>query len=86
MFFALHHKDCILLRILVRLLQEFKRPKARQWTLTESKDFAEIPAKLLCAHAGIPAVGIDIPVCSGKKGGQKTPTQQNKKNHTREEV
>lgn len=75
-------EDCILLRTPVRILKEFKRPNAQQWTFTGSKDFSEAPAKLLCVHAGIPVVGIGIPVCSGKKGGQKTQQQQKKEERT----
>lgn len=69
-------EDCILLRTPVKVFKYFKRPQ--QWTFTGSKDFSEVPAKLLCIHAGIPVVGIGIPVCSGKKGGQKNSTIKEK--------
>lgn len=82
-FFVLHHEDHVLLRILVRILKEFKRPKAQQWNLTESKYFSKVPAKLSCVHAGIPAVGIGMPSAQGRRKDQKA--QQNK-NYTREEV
>lgn len=79
-FFTLHHIFRILLRILVRILKEFKRSKTWRQILTDSKDFSEIPAKLLCAHAGIPVVGIGIPVCAGKKGGHKKRKKHHQKN------
>lgn len=69
-------KDCILLRTAVKALKEFKRPQ--QCTVTGSKDFSEVPAKLLCIHAGIPVVDIGILVYTGKKGGQKNSTIKEK--------
>lgn len=79
-------KDCILLRTPVKIFEEFKRPSTQQWTFTGSKDFSEVPAKVLCIHAGIRAVGIGIPVCSGKKGRQKYSTTKEKGHHTTEEI
>lgn len=71
-------EDCILLRTPVKIFKEFERPSTQQWTFTGRKDFSEVPAKLLCIHAGIPAAGIGIPVCSGKKGEQKYSTTKEK--------